>query len=165
MLDVACGQGRHARWFALHGFRVTGVDRDPVALAALGPTVRVVQADLEADPWPLSGRTFDAVVVTNYLWRPLWPALLASLAPDGVLIYETFGLGNEAYGRPSNPAFLLRPGELIEACRGLRIVAYEEGLLAGPDRCVQRVAARVSANGPGMAAPLESGLVSPSPRP
>jgi SAM-dependent methyltransferase len=165
VLDVACGQGRHVRWFAAQGFRVTGVDRDAAALAALRDVGTTVLADLEAGPWPLPGSTFDAVVVTNYLWRPLWPALRASLAPGGVLIYETFGVGNEAFGRPSNPAFLLQPGELIEACQGLRIVAYEEGRLAGPDRCVQRVAARVPAQSADVAAPLESGLVSPSPRP
>lgn len=153
------------RWFASHGFAVTGVDRDGAALAALDGLGRMLHADLENGPWPLPGETFDAVVVTNYLWRPLWPALRASLAPGGVLLYETFGVGNEAFGKPSNPDYLLRPGELIESCRGLRIVAYEEGLLPSPTRCVQRVAARADANPGDMAAPLESGLVSPTLRP
>ena len=85
-------------------------------------------ADLENGPWPLAGERFDAVVVTNYLWRPLMPSLLASLADGGVLIYETFALGNEAFGRPSNPDFLLRPGELLRCCRGLHVVAYEDGV-------------------------------------
>lgn len=162
---MACGHGRHVRWFASRGFDVTGVDRDAGALVTLGGLGRMLQADLENGPWPLPGETFDAVVVTNYLWRPLWPALRASLAPGAVLLYETFGIGNEAYGKPSNPAFLLRPGELIESCQGLRIVAYEEGLLAAPARCVQRVAARAAGNPGDMAAPLESSLASPTPRP
>jgi hypothetical protein len=153
------------RWFASQGFDVTGVDRDAGALAELGSLGRSMQADLENGPWPLPGETFDAVVVTNYLWRPLWPALRASLAPGGLLLYETFSIGNEVYGKPSNPDFLLRPGELIESCQGLRIVAYEEGLLAAPTRCVQRVAARATPNPGAMAAPLESGLASPTPRP
>lgn len=161
MLDVACGQGRHLRWFASHGHRVTGVDRDASAQASPGALGTIVQADLEGAPWPLPGRTFDAVIVTNYLWRPLWPALRASLAPGGVLIYETFGVGNEAFGRPSNPAYLLQPGELLDAFRDLRIVAYEEGVLTAPARCVQRLAARWSPNQVDEAAPLESGLVSP----
>jgi len=141
VLDLACGSGRHLRWLARQGFAVTGVDRDAQALAALAPFGRTVVADLENGPWPLPGASFDAIVVTNYLWRPLWPTLLASLADGGVLIYETFALGNEAYGRPTNPDFLLRPGELLEACRGLQVVAFEEGLLDQPMRRVQRIAA------------------------
>ena len=144
VLDVACGSGRHMRWFADRGAQVTGVDRDAAALAPLGALTgvdRVIVADIENGPWPLAGERFDAVVVTNYLWRPLWPALRASLADDAVLIYETFAVGNEAFGKPSNPDFLLRPGELLEACVGLQVVAYENGLLSGPPRCVQRVVA------------------------
>ena len=145
VLDVACGSGRHLRWLAAQGFAVTGVDRDAAALASLEGVGRVVTADIEGGPWPLAGACFDALVVTNYLWRPLWPALRASLADAGVLIYETFALGNEAFGKPSNPAFLLRPGELLEACRGLHVVAFEDGLLQAPARRVQRIVAVNSA--------------------
>ena len=102
-------------------------------------------ADIENGPWPFAGRQFDAVVVTNYLWRPLMPTLLASLAPGGVLIYETFTQGNETVGKPSRPDFLLRPGELLDTCRSLRIVAFEDGFQEGPQgqapRFVQRIAA------------------------
>ncbi len=145
MLDVACGSGRHLRWLAEQGFRVTGIDRDAEALAALHSTGRTLVADIENAPWPLAGERFDAVVVTNYLWRPLWPVLLASLAAGGVLTYETFAVGNEAFGKPSNPDFLLRAGELLEACQGLHVVAYEDGVLDAPPRRVQRIAA---VNGP-----------------
>lgn len=141
VLDLACGSGRHLRWLAGQGFAVTGVDHDAQALAGLSPFGRTVAADLENGPWPLAGESFDAIVVANYLWRPLWPMLLASLADGGVLIYETFAVGNEAYGKPSNPDFLLRPGELLEACRGLQVVAFEDGLLDQPLRRVQRIAA------------------------
>ena len=142
VLDVACGGGRHLRWFAGRGARVTGVDRDAAALAALHGVGELVAADLENGPWPLPGRRFDAVVVTHYLWRPLWPALLDSLAPGGVLLYETFATGNETVGRPARPDFLLRPGELLEMVRGrLRVVAYEDGFLEAPERFVQRIAA------------------------
>jgi len=145
VLDVACGSGRHLRWLAEQGFRVTGIDRDAEALAALHSTGRTLVADIENAPWPLAGERFDAVVVTNYLWRPLWPVLLASLAAGGVLTYETFAVGNEAFGKPSNPDFLLRAGELLEACQGLHVVAYEDGVLDAPPRRVQRIAA---VNGP-----------------
>lgn len=141
VLDVACGRGRHLRWLAAQGARVTGVDRDAAALASLHGLGRLIEADLENAPWPLPGERFDAVVVTNYLWRPLWPALRASLADGGLLIYETFALGNAAFGKPANPDFLLRPGELLELCRGLHVVAYEDGVLDAPPRCVQRIAA------------------------
>lgn len=141
VLDVACGSGRHLRWLAAQGFAVTGVDRDAAALASLSQYGRSVVADLENAPWPLPGQCFDVVVVTNYLWRPLWPAVLASLADGGVLIYETFALGHEAFGKPSNPDFLLRAGELLEACRGLHVVAFEDGTLDAPTRRVQRIAA------------------------
>jgi SAM-dependent methyltransferase len=141
VLDVACGSGRHVRWFAQRGCRVTAVDRDAAAVQPLSDVAEVVLADIEAHPWPLAGRRFDAVVVTNYLWRELLPTLVDSVAPGGVLVCETFAVGNETVGRPSNPLFLLRPGELIAAARGLRIVAYEDGFLDAPDRFVQRVAA------------------------
>ncbi len=141
VLDVACGHGRHLRWFAGRGHPVAGVDRDPEAVAATAPLGRIVQADIENGPWPFPGERFAAVVVTNYLWRPLWPALLDSVAEGGVLLYETFAEGNETVGKPSRPDFLLRHGELLEACRGLRVVAYEDGFLERPERFVQRVTA------------------------
>lgn len=146
VLDVACGSGRHLAWFAARSAIVTGVDRDPAALeraAALAApaAVELIEADIEGGPWPLAGRRFDAVVVTNYLWRALLPTLVDTLAPGGVLICETFAIGNERYGKPSNPDFLLRPGELLEAARGLRTIAFEDGFLSAPDRCVQRIVA------------------------
>lgn len=141
VLDVACGGGRHARWLAQRGFRLTGVDRDAVALAALHGIAETLTADIESGPWPFDGRRFDAVVVTNYLWRPRLPHIVAAVAEGGVLIYETFAAGNETVGRPSNPDFLLRPGELLCAAEGLRVVAYEDGFLDAPDRFVQRIVA------------------------
>ena len=141
VLDVACGSGRHLRWLAARGHAVTGVDRDAQALAPLQPLGRLIVADIEAGPWPLPGETFDAVVVTNYLWRPLMPTLLQCLAPGGVLIYETFTEGQASIGKPSRPDFLLRPGELLTVAQGLRIVAYEDGFLASPPRFAQRIAA------------------------
>lgn len=141
VLDLACGSGRHVRWFAGRGCRVTAVDRDAAALEGLRDTAEVVVADLEAGPWPLPGRRFDAVIVTNYLWRPLLPSLVDSVDAAGVLIYETFAVGNETVGKPSNPQFLLLPGELLRAAQGLRIVAYEDGFLTRPDRFVQRICA------------------------
>lgn len=152
VLDVACGHGRHLRWFADRGFEVTGVDRSPDAIAAIEGVGRSVLADIENGPWPFEGECFDAVVVTHYLWRPLLPTLVASLAKDGVLIYETFASGNETVGKPSRPDFLLQPGELLWVCQDLRVVAYEDGFCAQPDRFVQRVVAvreaSVAANPP-----------------
>jgi SAM-dependent methyltransferase len=141
VLDLAAGSGRHTRFLTGRGHAVTAVDRDADALRELGPPAETVVADVEAGPWPLAGRSFDAVVVTNYLWRPLWPSILAALAPGGVLIYETFAKGNETVGRPARPDFLLERGELLRLGAGLRIVAYEDGFLGAPDRCVQRLAA------------------------
>jgi SAM-dependent methyltransferase len=148
VLDLACGRGRHARWFAGLGHPVVALDRSPEAIAALGlPAHRceAVLADIEGGPWPFTGRQFDGLVVTNYLWRPLLETLLASIAPGGVLIYETFAAGNETVGKPSRPDFLLRPGELLQFGRTLRIVAYEDGFEDGlggaPGRFVQRIAA------------------------
>lgn len=141
VLDVACGHGRHLRWLAARGHRVTGVDRSPEAIAAVAPLGRTVLADIENGPWPLTGETFDAVVVTNYLWRPLLPLIVASVAPGGVLLYETFASGHETVGRPARPDFLLRPGELLQTCSGLRVVAYEDGFCSAPERFVQRIAA------------------------
>ncbi len=145
VLDVACGAGRHLLEFSGRGHPVTGVDRDPQALAAaawhLDGAGELVLADIENGPWPFAGRTFGAVVVTNYLWRALLPTLVASVEPGGVLLYETFAVGNETVGKPSRPDFLLRPGELLAVCEGLRLVAYEDGFLDSPPRFVQRVAA------------------------
>ena len=134
-------------WFVGRGCRVTGVDRDIASARQLLPSIRLVQADIENGPWPFANGTnaepelFDAVVVTNYLWRPLMGALLASLAPGGVLLYETFATGNETVGRPTRPDFLLQNGELLHMCRDLHIVAFENGFLEQPDRFVQRIAA------------------------
>ena len=141
LLDLACGHGRHMRHFAQMGHLVTGVDRNPDAIAAVSSLGEAMCADIENGPWPLAGRTFGGVVVTNYLWRPLWPKILASLAPNGVLIYETFSAGNETVGKPSRPDFLLHPGELLDVCKNLRVVSFEEGFLAQPDRFVQRIVA------------------------
>jgi SAM-dependent methyltransferase len=145
VLDVACGSGRHLQWFAARGHAVVGVDRDIAAARAQVPSAQLVQADIENGPWPLATpegpRRFGAVVVTNYLWRPLLPTLLKSLTPGGLLLYETFALGNETVGRPARPDFLLQPGELLRLCAGLDVVAYENGFLDQPERFVQRVAA------------------------
>jgi SAM-dependent methyltransferase len=145
LLDVAAGHGRHARHLAAQGYRVTAVDRDPAVLASLAEVagVRAVLADLEGAPWPFEPGAFDGVVVANYLHRPLFDALAASLAPGGVLVYETFMQGNERYGRPSNPDFLLRPYELADAWRGrLAVVAFEQGRVERPKPAVvQRVCA------------------------
>lgn len=129
VLDVASGRGRHARWLAAQGHPVDAVDRDAEALASLAqvPGVTTLCADIENRSWPCPKDAYHGVVVANYLHRPLFPHLVEALAPGGVLIYETFAAGNERYGRPSNPAFLLAPGELLEAVRGrLRVVAYED---------------------------------------
>jgi SAM-dependent methyltransferase len=147
VLDLACGHGRHVRWFADRGHPVVALDRNPDALASLTGLARVdtVLADVENDPWPLldagAPRQFDAIVVTNYLWRPLFPVILRSLANAGVLIYETFADGNASVGKPSRPDFLLRTGELLRICAHLRIVAFEDGFAGQPDRFIQRIAA------------------------
>lgn len=146
VLDVACGSGRHVHALAAQGHRLTGIDRDADALAPLGAIAETLVADIENGPWPVAGRLFDAVVVTNYLWRPLMPTLLSSVGAEGWLVYETFALGNETIGKPSNPAFLLRPGELLDTLRGhaggWRVIAYEDGFLDAPERFVQRIVAR-----------------------
>jgi SAM-dependent methyltransferase len=147
VLDLACGAGRHARLFAALGHPVIALDRDPAALAAAaGPGIDTMQADLEAPdaPWPFAPGRFAAIVVTNYLHRPLLPLLAASLAPGGVLIYETFALGNERFGKPSNPAFLLQPGELLQlaATAALQVIAFEDGVVMEPKPArVQRLCA------------------------
>jgi len=141
VLDVACGSGRHVRWFASRGCRVTALDRDAAAVEPLRAVAEVCVADIEGAAWPLPGRRFDAVVVTNYLWRELLPTIVDSVAEGGVLIYETFGAANATVGKPSNPLFLLQPSELWAAAAGLRVVAYEDGFLDAPARFVQRIAA------------------------
>jgi len=157
VLDVACGRGRHLRYLHALGLAAVGVDRDAPALEGLagitGIELRV--ADIEAAPWPFLPESFDAVVVTNYLHRPLFPALLGALRPGGVLIYETFAVGNERYGRPSNPEFLLRPGELLVRVEPLSIVAFEQGLVSAPrPAMIQRICAVRGEEG---SAPLVSG--------
>jgi SAM-dependent methyltransferase len=142
VLDLACGGGRHARLFLARDHPVTAVDVDTSGLEDLRqhPQLEIRQADLEhGAPWPLPGRRFGAVVVANYLWRPLYLPILEAIDEGGVLLYETFARGNEAYGRPSNPDFLLEPGELIEVVRGrLQIVAYEHGYLGRPRPAVKQ---------------------------
>jgi SAM-dependent methyltransferase len=145
VLDLACGHGRNARHFASRGCRLLAVDRDEAALATLTGVTGVVTraADLEGAAWPFASMTFDAVVVTNYLHRPLFGPILAALRPAGILIYETFMVGNERFGRPSNPAFLLQPGELLDVVRGqLEVVAFEQGQVETPKPAVvQRLCA------------------------
>ena len=141
VVDVACGQGQHMRWFAGRGHPVAGVDRSPEAIAAVAEVGEAVIADIENGPWPFAGRRFAGVVVTNYLWRALMPAIVDSVEAGGVLLYETFAAGNETVGKPSRPDFLLQPGELLRLCAGLRIVAYEDGFVDQPERFVQRIAA------------------------
>ena len=148
VVDVACGTGRHLRWFQALGHPVTGIDRDPPAVQAAALVGEAIEADIENGPWPLAGRPFGGVVVTNYLWRPLLSAIVQCVAPGGALLYETFASGNETVGRPARPDFLLQPGELLSACAGLRVVAYEDGFLDDPARFVQRIAAvRAPADG------------------
>jgi SAM-dependent methyltransferase len=145
VLDLACGYGRHARHFASRGCRVLAVDRDAAALATLAgvPGVVTQAADLEGAAWPFASMSFDAVVVANYLHRPLFGPIIAALRPAGIFVYDTFMVGNERFGRPSNPDFLLRPGELLDVVRGhLEVVAFEQGQVETPKPAVvQRVCA------------------------
>jgi SAM-dependent methyltransferase len=139
VLDVACGAGRHAVLFAKRALEVVAVDRDPQQI----PGVRFVQADLENGRWPFGDEGFAAIVVTNYLHRPLFAHVEAALAQGGLLIYETFMVGNEKYGKPSNPAFLLEPGELLQAFPALTPIAFEQGYVETPKPAViQRLCAR-----------------------
>lgn len=144
VLDVACGSGRHARLLSRLGFEVDAVDRAPELFAEPPAHVSLLGADLESGPWPYSGRRFDAIVVANYLHRPLLPTLADSLEHGGLLIYETFARGNERFGKPSNPAFLLEHGELLEAVRGkLLVIAYEDLVVEEPrPAAIQRLCAR-----------------------
>ncbi len=145
VLDVAAGKGRHTQFFAARGHRVTAVDRDVTAIPASG-TIEAIQADLEdGSSWPLPGRRFGAIVVTNYLHRPLFPVLLDALLPGGILLYETFMEGNERFGKPSRPEFLLKDGELLDLVRGkFSVTAYEARMISQPKMAmVQRIAARL----------------------
>jgi SAM-dependent methyltransferase len=145
VLDLACGTGRHTRLLAELGHPVLAVDVDVSRLGAIAtlPGVTARQADLEGAPWPFADDRFAGIVVINYLHRPLLPKLLAALDPGGVLIYETFAIGNERFGRPSNPDFLLAPGELLDAVRGVaRVVAFEDLVISDPrPAAVQRICA------------------------
>ncbi len=150
VLDLACGRGRHSRYLAGRGHLVEAVDRDAEALAGLSaiPGVNTRQADIEGGPWPYHHRGFDGIVVTNFLFRPLLPHLIAALTENGVLIYETFMTGNELMGKPSSPAYLLRPGELLEIVRRrLTVVAFEQGEVTTPRPAViQRLCASRTLN-------------------
>ncbi len=149
VLDLACGAGRHSRLLAGQGYSVLAVDRNAEALAlAVGAGIQTQQADLETEnpgqDWPFAADRFAGIVVVNYLHRPLWTALVGSLALNGILIYETFALGNEQFGKPSNPDFLLRHGELLEIAHehDLQVVAYEDGYVNDPKPAmVQRICA------------------------
>lgn len=145
VLDVACGKGRHARYLSGRGYRVTALDRDPEALRSIDslPGGEVVCADIESGPWPFPSGNFDALVVTNYLHRPLFPAIFGALRSGGVLIYETFARGNEKHGRPANPDFLLAPGELLQRVpEGFVVAAFEQGTVSRPKPAViQRLCA------------------------
>ena len=167
VLDLACGSGRHVRWLAERGARVSAVDRDAAALAPLRSLAEVIVADLEAGPWPLAGRRFDVVLVTHYLWRPRLNELLDCVAAGGLLLYETFGAEQGRVGRPSRPDFLLRPGELLTLLPPpWRVLAYEDGWLEAPARHIQRVAALRSPDNAGeaCAAPRLTAASDPSPR-
>jgi SAM-dependent methyltransferase len=146
VLDLACGSGRHSRFLLRQGYQVEAVDRDAAAIADLvaqEPRIATRVADLEGGPWPYYGKVFEGIVVTNYLFRPLLPQIMNALEVGGVLIYETFMVGNERFGKPSNPAFLLRQGELLDVLRPkLNIVAFEQGEIDGfRPAVVQRICA------------------------
>jgi SAM-dependent methyltransferase len=149
-LDLACGTGRHTSLLLARGYKVTAIDREIARLGDLARKVEAIQADLEdGSPWPFAGpppgRQFDVIVVTDYLHRPLFPSIAAALAPGGLLLYETFAVGNEKYGKPSNPNFLLRDGELLDVARhhSLRVLAYAAVDEASPHPAVkQRIAAQ-----------------------
>jgi SAM-dependent methyltransferase len=145
VLDLACGSGRHALHLASLGLQCMAVDKDVSVLRGqkLPTEIKLLETDLENSPWPFGEQTFDAIVVTNYLHRPLFPKIIATLKTGGVLIYETFAIGNEKFGKPSNPDFLLQPGELLDAVRGsLRVIAYEDDYVDLPKPAmIQRICA------------------------
>jgi SAM-dependent methyltransferase len=151
VLDVACGGGRHTRWFAARGYDVVAIDRDLAGVDDLDddPHVELVRADLEdGSPFPVAANAFGAVVVTNYLWRPRLDEIVAAVAPGGWLLYETFAVGNEQYGRPTNPDYLLRRSELLDLAlgHGFTVIAYEDITVDRPrPAVVQRIAATRSA--------------------
>ena len=149
VLDLACGAGRHMQLLASLGHQPLGVDRNHEALVAASAWGQTLQADIENGPWPLAGQRFGAVVVTNYLWRALWPQIVGAVQDGGVLIYETFALGQETVGRPARAEFLLAPGELLQVATqgGLRVLAYEDGFETAPERFVQRLVAVREADG------------------
>jgi SAM-dependent methyltransferase len=145
VLDVACGGGRHGRYLAQLGYSITSVDLDVAKLRAresLDPSptpIEIVEADLEGSAWPFADRMFDGIVVVNYLHRPHIPLLIDALAPGGALLFDTFAVGNERYGRPRNPAYLLAPGELLRAFgAALDVVAYADGLVAEPGPAIRQ---------------------------
>ncbi len=151
VLDVACGAGRHLLYFLKQNRPVAGIDIAQEAIEKIANQLsdedksrcQLIEADIENGAWPIQGEQFAGVVITNYLWRPLLPTLLQSVAEGGVLLYETFCAGNESVGKPSRPDFLLEPGELLRFCErgGLRVIAYEDGFLSEPDRFMQRIVA------------------------
>ena len=152
VLDVACGRGRNSMWFARKGHLVWAIDQVAQLTPPVPTGINFVLADIESGPWPLCDtkdpsnlRQFEAVIVTNYLWRPLFPTLLASLKPGGVLLYETFAEGNAAFGRPARPDFLLQPGELLRHCNTLHTIAYENGLIKSADGTPQKIVQRIAA--------------------
>ena len=161
VLDVACGNGRHVALLRANGRRVVAVDRDTTAFTALAAAeaecgIEVVTTDLENSPWPWAGRTFAGVIATNYLWRPLLPTILRSVAVGGLLVYETFLRGQEQFGRPSNPAYLLLPGELREVVRGeLEVLAFEEGPDGEPPLAMRQ---RICARRPGVFVPEQGAM-------
>ena len=156
VLDLACGHGRHMKWFAKQGHAVTGVDRSEEAIQAVSSLGEAVLADIESGPWPLlqgdQPRQFDGVVVTHYLWRPLFDRISDSLVSGGILIYETFAQGHETVGKPSRPDFLLQPAELLRVFTHLNIIAFEQGFLEDPPRFIQRLVAS-RPGGPGAPGP------------
>ena len=150
VLDLACGNGRHARYLASLGHQVTLIDRDLSGVSDLADDDRYerIKHDLEHSPWPLAERKFGGIVVTNYRYPPLYPDLIAALSDGGTLIYDTFAIGNERFGHPRNPAFLLKPGELLKAfAADLHIVAYDHGYVDAPKPAMrQRLCACLQAS-------------------
>jgi SAM-dependent methyltransferase len=155
VLDLACGHGRHARYLAGRGLRVIAADIDTSGLSNDDPGITVVERDLEDGTWPWSPGSLDGVVVTNYVYRPQFPHIAASLSEGGVLIFETFGEGNEKLGRPRNPAFLLKPGELLAAFASLHVVSYEHGIEQSPRPAVRQRLCAIRGDGPVPVAPSD----------